>query len=275
MAQYKQLNIFGELEDIRPARQKVKKDDYESFVDKFKTKLTTDDCYTPPNVYEAVLKWVRETCNLGDRPIVRPFYPGGDFVRFGYPQNCVVVDNPPFSILAKIIRWYNDKNIDFFLWSPDLSGIRAGATLLVTNRNILYHNGADVHTGFCSNLFGDKLVMTAPGLRNVIAEADKINRGKDKKQLKRFEFPPSVLRVNDLNKIVDRGMEFSVSQSEGRVVGNVCNYNTFGNSVLLNDAKTAEKMRLLAVPAVPAVPAVQLTLTAKEKQIIKELNDGK
>lgn len=272
MAQYKQLNIFGELEDIQPTRQKSKKDDYNSFVDKFKTKKTTDDCYTPPNVYEAVLKWVRETCNLGDRPIVRPFYPGGDFVRFAYPQNCVVVDNPPFSILAKIIKWYNDNKIDYFLWSPDLSGIRAGATLLVTNRNILYHNGADIHTGFCSNLFGDKLVMTAPSLRNVIAEADKINRGKDKKQIRRFTFPPSVLRVNDLNKIVDRGLEFSVSQQEGVVVSDVCNYNTFGNSVLLSDSKTAEKMRLLAVAA---VPAEQLTLTSQEKQIIKNLNDGK
>lgn len=275
MAQYKQLNIFGELEDIQPARKKSKKDDYDSFVDKFKTKKTTDDCYTPPNVYEAVLKWVRETCNLGDRPIVRPFYPGGDFVRFDYPQNCVVVDNPPFSILAKIIKWYNENKIDYFLWSPDLSGIRAGATLLVTNRNILYHNGADIHTGFCSNLFGDKIVMTAPSLRKVIAEADKINRGKDKKQIRRYTFPPSVLRVNDLNKIVDRGLEFTVSQSEGVVVGNVCNYNTFGNSVLLNDVKTAEKMRLLAVPVVPAVPAEQLTLTLQEKQIIKELNNGK
>lgn len=30
---------------------------YEEFVDKFKPKLTTDDCYTPPAVYEAVADW--------------------------------------------------------------------------------------------------------------------------------------------------------------------------------------------------------------------------
>lgn len=30
--------------------------EYEAFTDKFKHKLTTDDCYTPPKVYEAVKK---------------------------------------------------------------------------------------------------------------------------------------------------------------------------------------------------------------------------
>lgn len=30
--------------------------EYEAFVDKFKPKLTTDDCYTPPEVYEVVKK---------------------------------------------------------------------------------------------------------------------------------------------------------------------------------------------------------------------------
>lgn len=31
--------------------------EYEAFVDKFKPKLTTDDCYTPPEVYEVVKNW--------------------------------------------------------------------------------------------------------------------------------------------------------------------------------------------------------------------------
>lgn len=30
---------------------------YEEFVDKFKPKLTTDDCYTPPEVYDVVASW--------------------------------------------------------------------------------------------------------------------------------------------------------------------------------------------------------------------------
>ena len=30
---------------------------YKDFTDKFKLKLTTDDCYTPPEVYDAVRDW--------------------------------------------------------------------------------------------------------------------------------------------------------------------------------------------------------------------------
>jgi hypothetical protein len=32
--------------------------DYDGFLEKFKPKKTTDDCYTPANIYEAVLAWV-------------------------------------------------------------------------------------------------------------------------------------------------------------------------------------------------------------------------
>lgn len=32
--------------------------EYQAFVNKFEPKLTTDDCYTPENVYEAVKGWV-------------------------------------------------------------------------------------------------------------------------------------------------------------------------------------------------------------------------
>ena len=35
-------------------------EDYDGFVEKFKPKKTTDDCYTPPEVYEVVASWVEE-----------------------------------------------------------------------------------------------------------------------------------------------------------------------------------------------------------------------
>lgn len=31
---------------------------YQQFVDKFKPKKTTDDCYTPPEIYDALAQWV-------------------------------------------------------------------------------------------------------------------------------------------------------------------------------------------------------------------------
>ena len=52
---------------------------YDEFVEKFKPKKTTDDCYTPPAVYEAVKDWVVKEYGLEGKEIVRPFYPGGGF----------------------------------------------------------------------------------------------------------------------------------------------------------------------------------------------------
>lgn len=40
------------------SQNKEKFEDYDGFVEKFKPKKTTDDCYTPPLVYEAIADWV-------------------------------------------------------------------------------------------------------------------------------------------------------------------------------------------------------------------------
>lgn len=93
---------------------------YEEFVDKFKPKLTTDDCYTPDMVYNAVKSWTIKEMGWEGRPVVRPFYPGGDFENFDYPANCVVIDNPPFSIVSKIAKFYKERGIDYFLFCPIL-----------------------------------------------------------------------------------------------------------------------------------------------------------
>lgn len=78
-------------------------EEYRAFVDKFKAKQTTDDCYTPALVYDAVADWVSREYGADKASFVRPFYPGSDFERFSYPDGYAVVDNPPFSILARII----------------------------------------------------------------------------------------------------------------------------------------------------------------------------
>lgn len=41
---------------------------YKEFVDKFKPKKTTDDCYTPQIVYEAVKGWAVKEQNWGVGP---------------------------------------------------------------------------------------------------------------------------------------------------------------------------------------------------------------
>ena len=80
------------------SQNKEKFQNYEAFVEKFKPKLTTDDCYTPAIVYDAVANWVQNEYDLDKYEFCRPFYPGGDYENYNY-KNKIVVDNPPFSIL--------------------------------------------------------------------------------------------------------------------------------------------------------------------------------
>lgn len=66
----------------------AKKESYEEFVDKFKPKRTTDDCYTPPEIYDVVAEMVSERYGISREDMVRPFWPGGDFEAFNYPDGC-------------------------------------------------------------------------------------------------------------------------------------------------------------------------------------------
>ena len=75
---------------------KKRQDDYEAFVAKFERKRTSDDCYTPPEVYDIVRGWLGEQVDLAGAQIVRPFWPDTDYREVEYPDGCVVVDNPPF-----------------------------------------------------------------------------------------------------------------------------------------------------------------------------------
>lgn len=55
------------------SQNKEKFEDYEGFVEKFKPKKTTDDCYTPLLVYEAIANWVANEYKLDKSEFMRPF----------------------------------------------------------------------------------------------------------------------------------------------------------------------------------------------------------
>lgn len=54
-----------------------KNDEYNEFVEKFKPEATTDECYTPKEVYDKVCDFVEEEYDVSRDNFVRPFYPGG------------------------------------------------------------------------------------------------------------------------------------------------------------------------------------------------------
>lgn len=141
--------------------------EYKEFVEKFKPKKTTDDCYTPPNIYEAVVGWCEKEYNIDRTKIVRPFYPGGDYERYSYKEDSIVIDNPPFSILSKIMRFYNEKGIKYFLFAPTLTlffSSSSSCTAIGIGVAVTYENGAKVNTSFVTNTNGDVRFRSCPEL---------------------------------------------------------------------------------------------------------------
>ena len=133
------MNLDGQMTfgDIDPH--------YQLFVDKFKPKKTTDDYYTPDNIYKVVLDWCVKEYGIDPGNVVRPFWPGGDYMQFEYPDGCVVVDNPPFSIISQIVKNYNQYGVKYFLFAPYLTNLTCGfaASRIITGQSITYDNGAD------------------------------------------------------------------------------------------------------------------------------------
>lgn len=187
---------------------------YEQFVEKFEPKKTTDDCYTPAPVYDAIRGWVlSQWPDLADAEIVRPFWPGGDYEAYDYPPGCVVIDNPPFSMLAKIRRRYIERGIRYFLFAPALTVMSADMadSIIVANSSIVYDNGAAVRTAFVTNLPGPKL-KSAPTLGAVIKKAVKAVR--EVKRQPRYAYPPEVITFSVLENAARYGIEVTFEADE-------------------------------------------------------------
>lgn len=201
-----------------------KLNDYEGFVEKFKAKKTTDDCYTPPAVYEAVLGWVKERYGIRENiPIVRPFWQGGDYEHFEYPEGCIVIDNPPFSILAKIIRFYLDREIRFFLFSPSLTIAgyvkHHGVSIIPTNSVITYGNGAKIGTSFITDLELSPKIIISGKLNNLIKSANKQAKRKREKKKPAY-YPPCILTSVRLSRISENTDNLEIPMDAARFTRN-------------------------------------------------------
>ena len=171
-----QSDWFEERERFDQSRQEGN-EEYNSFLDKFEQPKTTDDCYTPDNIYAIVREYVAETFNVNPDTFVRPFYPGGDYQKENYTGK-IVVDNPPFSILAEIIDWYRENGVSFFLFSPGQSTLgyvgRPDVSAVCVFAGVTYENGAKVNTNFITNMMtdGNRISMTKrAGIQDRISPA--------------------------------------------------------------------------------------------------------
>lgn len=186
-------------------------ENYEEFVEKFKLKKTTDDCYTPPQVYEVIADYVKNRYNISREAFIRPFYPGGDYQAEEYKEK-IVVDNPPFSILGEIVKWYNKRDIPFFLFSPGLTAAKAGVTVISICTDIIYENGARVKTAFITNMEPGVAIRTDPEL------SDKIKSCFINKQKKAREIPDNIITSATIIKYTRAGYHISIPWDDCKLI---------------------------------------------------------
>lgn len=261
---------------------------YRDFLDKFKPKKTTDDCYTPPPVYDAVADYVRQYYKLEGRNFVRPFYPGGDFENYQYQPDDVVVDNPPFSIMTKIITFYIQRKIPFFLFAPGLmiQYVKDNCTFIGCGVDVIYENGANVKTSFITNLEPDIVARSDPELYKIIEKAVREYVKDKKKTFGNYQYDGHVLTAAMVDYLSAHGTTLAIKNEDAmfiraldgqKAVGKVI----FGGALLLSEHAAEEyEAAVLAARATPRLrvdvkrPAADLDvweLSAREREMVKTL----
>lgn len=208
--------------------------DYEKFITKFKAAKTTDDCYTPQPIYEAVVDYVFRKGNLPeDTDIVRPFRPNGDYTTEEYPEGCVVIDNPPFSIMSKIVRFYVARGIKFFLFAPTLTLFTSASshcTKIVCGVSVTYANKAKVATSFLTNIFGDNAIICDNELYTTIKEIEERLQKESTKELTKIIYPDNVVSAALLQKVAKR-LTFVIPGSEIKPIKSAGGVAIFGGGI--------------------------------------------
>ena len=283
----KQLTLFGEDEvaqSNKKARITNKDRTYQEFVDKFKPKLTTDDCYTPENVYQAVADWTAKEYGLDKSDFVRPFYPGNDYKRYEYDGK-IVVDNPPFSILGEIVKFYVWQCVRFLLFAPTLTGLVRYAdicTVFPTGADIEYENGAVVPTSFVTNLDPHEIrARTVPALFDAVTAANDANRKEKRVNLPKYSYPLDVLTSAQMYVFARYGIELVISRAGSERINALDAQRKIGKSVfgcgwLLSSREKAEREKAEREKAerekAEREKAIVFELSETEKEIIRRLD---
>lgn len=208
-----------------------------------------------------------------------------DYQQQEYPDGCVVVDNPPFSILSKICEWYLDRDIKFFLFAPSLTALSGKNVCMrmnhiVCDAQIVYENGAVVRTAFVTNLGdGETVLQTAPSLGKAVNDAVKKTKKEAAKQAPKYVYPWHIVTAALLQRYSRYGVELKIGKSECIRVSKMDAQNDsgkaiFGGGLLLSDEAAARHERAARAAAEKAA-AVVWKLSAREKEAIKRLSENR
>ena len=264
-------------------------EEYYNWLSKFEAKKTTDDCYTPPSVYDAMIEYVdKEVISLDGLNVVRPFYPDGDYQKDAqnYDDKTIVIDNPPFSIITPICKFYQENNIKFFLFAPGLTALSIvaavqGLTVVIAPKTLVYSNGASVNSAFITNLMPSVQLKTAPTLSKNIELAQKAN--KSTKTLPKYQYPKNILTINAMQKLANAGLDFEILASHCQPVRALDEQKAhakaiFGAGLLICDDKAKElqakelQAKELQAEELQAEEDVQYwTLSERERAIVESL----
>ena len=273
--EFEEKMAAGELDEDDP--------EYQEFVKKFEAKRTTDDCYTPDVVYDAVAEWVASEYNVSRANFVRPFYPGGDYQKERYKQTDIVVDNPPFSILASIIDWYNEHGIRYFLFGPQLTllGTAAGrCACLAVGVQIIYANGADVNTSFVTNMEDKDIVAKADArLYKMVDDANLSQFEGEKKRMPRYTWPKEVIMSPFLHKCSRYGIDFTLKKHQVQLIDRLEQQRElgkviYGKGYLVND-DVLHQREIAEKEIAEKEDAYVWELSQREHEIIARLNQSK
>ena len=267
-------------EKIAAGEMREEDEEYQQFLDKFKLKKTTDDCYTPDIVYNAVADWVSNEYGLDRKSFLRPFYPGGDYKNEKYPKGCVVVDNPPFSILSDILTYYKERGVKFFLFAPHLtlfSSSSSSSSALVTGVTITYENGANVSTSFLTNLEPEDIrARSCPSLYASVTAANNENLCQMRKELPKYAYDHHVVTSAMLTPFSRLGIDFILTKSETVAISQLdaqkeSGKAIYGKGYLISERLFAEREKAER-EKVEREKVERWELSEREKAIIKKLS---
>lgn len=253
--------------------------EYNEWLDKFKPRHTSDDCFTPSNIYTVIKDMVCKRWSIDPATVCRPFYPGGDYEHFDY-ANRVVIDNPPFSLTHEIVMFYTARNIPFFIFCSGRTPLPFGArsadvTCVITFSNIVYDNGTKVPTSFLTNLENsDVLIETWPALYDELekanlAQAKKL--GTETRPRTKCIYPKNLFSLASLSQIHD--VPITIHRKQAALVQAANEYSIYGNGILVSDdtadmlIRAREQHELMKKQR-----ERQLTLSPEQMQIVDRLN---
>ena len=189
-----------------------------------------------------------------------------------------MLDNPPFSILTEICRFYLDRKIKFFLFAPSLTVFSGRSTVMRMNHifcdaDITYENGAIVRTAFVTSYGADTVAQTAPKLGEAISAAMEKIKSERRGEKGKYSYPDHVLTAAMLQKYSKYGIKMKVYRGECEAISALDEQRKkgkkiYGGGLLLSERAAAERA------AAERAAAEEWGLSPREREIVAALSKG-